>query len=338
MKAYIIKKGSKNLNDIVLVERGEPAMGANEILVRMRAASLNYRDQAIVAGEYFGHRVEVDTVPLSDGAGEVIDTGPGVTRFKTGDRLIGTFFRDWIDGPPHPGKVREALGQSGIDGVLSEHVVFNEQDAVPLPEGLSFEEAACLPCAALTAWNALVTHGAVKPGQTVLTLGTGGVSIAALQFARAAGARVILTSSSDEKLERGRALGADGLINYKKFPEWEKEVLRITGGRGVDHIIEVGGAGTLSRSFQAIGTGGSIALIGFLAGQGDTAPQSIMGRWARLQGIVVGNRAMFEDMIAAITVNHIRPVVDRIFSFDEALDAYRYELAGKHFGKVVIKI
>ncbi|OGT74223.1 MAG: NADPH:quinone oxidoreductase [Gammaproteobacteria bacterium RIFCSPLOWO2_02_FULL_56_15] len=339
MKAWIIRKGSTSLDGLQPIERPDPAPAGREILVRMQAASINYRDQVIATGRYFNQEVAVDTVPLSDGAGEVVAAGPEVRRFRTGDRILGTFFRDWIDGPPPAVGRVTALGQSGVDGVLAEHVVFHEDNAVRIPGYLSFEEAACLPCAALTAWNSLVTQGRIRQGQSVLTLGTGGVSIAALQFAKANGARVIITSSSDAKLEKARGLGADELINYVRTPEWDRAVLEVTGGKGVDHIIEVGGLGTLARSFQAIGVGGKIALIGFLAGQeGEYATRNLMGKWARLQGIMVGNRTMLEEMLGAMEVNAIRPVIDRVFDFNEAPEAYRHEFAGRHFGKVVIAI
>ncbi|MEJ2760087.1 MAG: NAD(P)-dependent alcohol dehydrogenase [Gammaproteobacteria bacterium] len=338
MKAYVIKKGSQSLDDIELTERPDPKPGPGEILVRMCAASINYRDHMVYTGQYFGGQVGEDTVPLSDGAGEVVALGPEVTRFKEGDRIIGAFFRNWIDGPPPRGGV-QALGQSGVDGVLAEYVVFNESDAVPVPTNLSMEEASCLPCAALTAWNSLVTQGGIKPGQTVLALGTGGVSVFALQFARAAGARVIITSSSDDKLKKARALGADEVINYKKTPEWGQAVLDLTHDEGVDHVIEIGGVGSLAQSIKSVGVGGNIAIIGFLAGpEGETAPFGLMGKWARIQGIMVGNRAMLEEMNAAIEVNGIQPVVDEVFDFDQAIEALRYEHAGKHFGKVVIRI
>lgn len=338
MKAYVIKKGSKSLEDIKLEERPRPKPGPGEILVRMGAASINYRDHMIYTGQYFGQQVAEDTVALSDGAGEVVDAGPEVTRFSKGDRIVGAFFQDWIDGPPPPGRAR-ALGQSGVDGVLAEYVLFNQRDAVPAPANLSLEEASCLPCAAVTAWNSLVTQGRIRPGQTVLCLGTGGVSIFALQFAKAAGARVIITSSSDAKLEQAQALGADDVINYTKTPEWGQAVLDVTGGAGVDHVIEIGGVGSLARSIQAVGTGGKVNIIGFLAGpEGETAPFGLMGKWARIQGIMVGNRAMLEEMNSAIEINEIKPVVDRAFSFGEAGEALAYEHAGKHFGKVVIRI
>jgi len=338
MKAYEILKGAKSLDEVKRVERPEPKAGPGQILVRMRAASLNYRDQMVVIGAYFGGSVPVNTIPLSDGAGEVTAIGAGVTRFSVGDRVAGTFFRDWVDGRPAPAP-RVSLGAAGADGVLAEYVVFDERDAVMVPAHLSFEEAATLPCAGVTAWHAVSVVGDIRPGQTVLVLGTGGVSIFALQFARAAGARVIATSSSDEKLARAKALGADVLINYKRTPEWEKTVLEATHGQGVDCVVEVGGPGTLARSMQVAGFHGKVALIGFVAGrEGDTNPAALMRKWASIHGIFVGHRAMFEDMNAALTVNKLKPVIDKVFPFDQALDAYRYLQSAAHFGKIVIRI
>ena len=335
MQVYEIQQGSQSLDGLRRVERPEPKPAAGQILVRMRAASLNYRDQLIVAGEYFGGPLTRNTIPLSDGAGEVVDLGPGVTRFKVGDRVAGTFFQRWVDGRP-PGQL-VALG-SPADGVLAQYAVFDQNDAVTIPNSLSFEEGATLACAAVTAWHALVPVCGLKPGDSVLVLGTGGVSIFALQFARAAGARVIVTSSSDEKIARAVALGADAGVNYGRTPDWEQEVLMLTGGRGVDHIIEVGGPGTLARSMRAVAYGGHLALIGVLAGfQGDTNPHPIMLKGASMHGIFVGHRTHFEQLNAAIDTNRIKPVIDRTFPFEAAADAYRYQKSGS-FGKVVLLI
>jgi NADPH:quinone reductase-like Zn-dependent oxidoreductase len=337
MKAWIVPKGCLKLDELRIEERATPTPGPTQILARMRAASLNYRDQLIVSGGYFGGAAQRDTVPLSDGSGEVVAVGSEVTRFKVGDRIVSTFFQNWVDGPPAP-DARPAIG-APLDGVLAEYVLFDQRDAVAMPANLSFEEGATLSCAGVTAWHALMIICAVKPGDSVLVLGTGGVSIFALQFARLAGARVYMTSSSDEKLERGRALGATGLINYKRTPEWDKEVLKLTEGRGVNYVIEVGGPGTLARSMQSVSYAGKIALIGVLAGfQGDTNPHPVMRKGASLHGIFVGNRAMLERMNAAIEVNGMKPVVDRAYPFEQALDAYRYQQSGAHFGKVVIRI
>jgi NADPH:quinone reductase-like Zn-dependent oxidoreductase len=335
MKAYEIQQGAQSLDGLRQVERPDPSPQAGQILVRMHAASVNFRDQAIVTGRYFSGPVARNTIPLSDGAGEVVGMGPGVTRFKLGDRVSGTFFQGWAGGPP-PGPL-VALG-SPADGVLAEYVVFNQNDAVSIPKSLSFEEGATLACAGVTAWHAISAVCRVKPGDSVLLLGSGGVSMFALQLARASGARVIVTSSSDEKIARARALGADAGVNYKRTPDWDKEVLALTEGRGVDHVIELGGPGTLARSMRAVAYAGHIALIGVLAGfEGDTNPHPLMLKGASLHGIFVGNRAHFEQLNASIDVNRIKPVIDRIFPFEAAPEAYRHQLAGA-FGKVVIRI
>lgn len=331
MRAWTVPAGSKSTDELRAVEQPAPAAGPRDVVVRVRATSLNYRDQAVVAGQYFGGAVSRDTVPMSDGAGEVIAVGAAVSRFKPGDRVAATFFQ--------PGAPPAALG-SPLDGVLREQVALNEDGMVAIPDHLSYEEAACLPCAAVTAWNALFRSGRpTKAGDTVLVLGTGGVSIAALQLARAAGARVIATSSSDEKVERVKALGASDVINYRRTPEWEQEVRRLTSGRGVDCVVEIGGAGTLARSMRSLARGGKIALIGFLAGrEGDTNPTPLMMTGSSLHGIFVGDREMFEEMNRAIIVNRITPVIDRVFPFDEAPAAYKFHASGAFVGKVVITV
>lgn len=335
MKAYEVKQFG--MEHLTLVEREEPRAGANEVVVRLRAASLNYRDLMFVKGTY-NPRAKLPSVPLSDGAGEVVAVGSSVTRWKVGDRVCPIFAQGWIEGPPTVAKGRTALGAGDLDGVLREFGAFHEEGLVRIPEHLSFEEAACLPCAALTAWRALVVSGGLKAGETVLTLGTGGVSIFALQFAKLHGARVIITSSSDEKLERAKQLGVDEMINYTRTPEWDREVLALTGGAGVQHVVEVGGAGTLAKSLKAVSVGGHVCLIGVLAGAGDFDPRSILMKSVRLQGVFVGSRLMFEEMNAAIEVNETRPVVDKTFAFEEAHEALRYMESGSHFGKIVIKL
>jgi NADPH:quinone reductase-like Zn-dependent oxidoreductase len=336
MKVYEVQKGAASLDGLRRAERPDPRPGPREVLIRVRAASLNYRDHMIVTGSYFTP-VNRDTIPLSDGAGEVVAIGSGVTRFQPGDRVAGAFFQVWLDGPPtrrHP-----ALGVP-LDGMLAEYVALHEDGVVALPPSLSFEEGATLPCAGVTAWNALMVAGTpVKPGDTVLCLGTGGVSMLALQFAKAAGARVIVTSSSDDKIQRALGLGASAGINYKSHSDWEKEVEKLTGGRGVNHIIEIGGAGTLDRSFQAIAFGGKVALIGFLAGAAaQTNPVPLMLKGGSLQGIGVGSTAMFEAMNQAIEINRIKPIVHRVFPFEKAADAFRALASGDFVGKLVIGI
>jgi len=336
MKAYEIPPNPKSLDDLRRVERPDPAPGPLEVVVHLRAAALNYRDHAIVTGAYHTNLTR-PTIPCSDGAGEVVAVGPGVTRFKVGDRAVPTFFQVWIDGAPP--KNRGALG-APLDGTLAELIVLHEDGLVPMPPSLSFEEAATLPCAGPTAWNALMNAGKrIKPGDTVLCLGTGGVSTFALQFAHAAGARVIVTSSSDAKIERAKSLGASAGVNYKSKPDWEKEVLALTGGRGVDCVIENGGVNTLQRSFQCLAWEGKVSLIGVLAGnEGHADPHDLMFKRGNLHGIGVGTRATLEQLIQAIEINRIKPVVDKVFPFDQALDAFRLQASGNFFGKIAIRI
>lgn len=334
MKAYEVRQfGIENL---ALVERDEPQAAAREVVVKFHAASLNYRDLMFVKGTYHP-KAKLPAVPFSDGAGEVVATGRDVTRWKIGDRVCPIFTQGWLEGAPTMQKNRTALGGGDWDGVLREYGAFDESGLVKIPESLSFEEAATLPCAAVTAWNALVNSGNLKAGETVLTLGTGGVSIFALQFAKIHGARVIATSSSDEKLERAKALGADLTINYRSAPDWDKEVLSLTNRTGVDHVIEVGGAGTLAKSLNSVRVGGHVALIGVLAGGGDFDPRRILMNSVRLQGIYVGSRRMFEELNSAIEANGVKPVIGKAFAFAEAREALRYMESGSHFGKIVLK-
>jgi NADPH:quinone reductase-like Zn-dependent oxidoreductase len=336
MRTYQLPK-TEGIEDLTRAETEAATPRTGQVLVRMRAASLNYRDLMIVAGQYPRANIEPHRVPLSDGAGEVVELGPGVSRFKQGDRVAGIFHQNWIAGDVSDDRLGSSLG-GDVDGVLTEYRVFDEAGLVGLPEHLSYEEGATLPCAAVTAWNALFEHRPVQPGETVLTLGTGGVSIFALQLAKAAGAWVIATSSSDEKLDRVRSLGASELINYKQTPEWDQQVRALTGKRGVGHVVEVGGAGTLPRSLRAARRGGQVNVIGVLAGGGEIDPMNVLGRSVVMRGIFVGSREMFERMNRAIAVHELRPVVDRVFSFEEAAEAYRYVQSGAHLGKVVIKI
>jgi NADPH:quinone reductase-like Zn-dependent oxidoreductase len=272
---------------------------------------------------------------LSDGAGEVATIGPGVTQFKPGDRVASTFFVNWTGGRMPPDASRNSLGGM-IDGVLAEYALLNESGAIKIPDHLSFEEAATLPCAALTAWNAVVEAGHIKAGESVAILGTGGVSCFALAFSKMHGAYAYLTSSSDEKLARGRALGADALINYRRQPDWDQDIVKQTGGTGVDLVIEVGGAGTLERSMNAVRPGGTICVIGALAGTGAINPRMINRKAIRLQGIHVGSRDMFATMNKAVALHRVKPAIDRVFSFADAKPAYLYQQSGKHFGKIVI--
>ena len=335
MRAYVVPKGCTDINGLRRVERPEPQPGPGQVLIRLRAWSLNYRDHAVATGQYLGGSVSRDTIPLSDGAGEVTAIGPGVTRVKPGDRVAGVFTQTPPEGSPFGAKL--ALG-SPLDGMLADQVVLYEDGVVRIPEGLSFEEAACLPCAAVTAWHALMHAGRpVRPGDTVLVLGTGGVSTFALQFARAAGARVIATSSSDDKLARIKTLGASDGVNYSQTKDWDRQVLELTGGRGVDCVVETGGAGTLSRSFQALAYGGKAVLIGVLTGFGDPInPYTLMGKQGSLHGILVGDRGMFEEMNRAIELNRIKPLVDRVFGFDDVPAAFQHHASGRFMGKIAI--
>ncbi len=310
------------------------APGPGEVLVRLRASSLNYHDYVVVTG---GIRTPDGRIPLSDGAGEVLAAGQGAA-FPTGTNVVSTFFPNWFDGRP----IEEGLAGvpgDGADGYARELVVAPDSAFTRVPAGYSHAEAATLTCAGLTAWRALVVEGGLKAGDTVLVQGTGGVSIFALQFAKAMGASVIATSSSDAKLERLRAMGADHVINYRNEPKWGAAARALSGGRGVDHVVEVGGAGTLPQSISAARVGGHISLIGVLAGvQGPVPTALMMGKQLRVVGITVGTRRHQLDMIAAIEATGIRPVIDRSFPLEQLADAFRFQESGAHFGKIVIDI
>jgi len=336
MKAYEIEEFG--IDNLKLVEHEKPAPAAGEVLVRLRAASLNYRDLMVVSGTY-NPRMKVPAVPFSDGAGEIVSVGEGVTKWKAGDRVMPIFAQRWFDGDSSEEKRRTSLGAgSQWNGVLREFAAFSEESVVAVPEHLSFEEASTLPCAALTAWHALVESGRIKPGDSVVTLGTGGVSIFALQFAKMAGARVISTTGSEEKRERLSELGADETVNYREREGWDTAVLEVAGKKGVDHVVEVGGAGTLPRSLNAVRIGGHVAMIGALTGAAGFNPTTVFMKAVRLQGIFVGSRRMFEEMNKAISVNKLEPVIDRVFEFDQVKDALRHMEGGSHFGKIVVKI
>jgi NADPH:quinone reductase-like Zn-dependent oxidoreductase len=336
MKAYEIQQfGIENL---ALVERDKPKPQASEVLVKFHAASLNYRDLMMVKGLY-NPKLKTPLVPLSDGAGEVVEIGENVTKWKVGDRVSPIFMQGWIDGEINFQKARTALGGDS-DGCLREFGVFDESGLVRIPEHLSYEEAATLPCAAVTAYHALFVSGGLKSEDTVLLQGTGGVSIFALQFSSIYAGRTIITSSSNEKLQRAKDLGASDLINYKETPDWDKAVLDLTEKRGVEHVVEVGGAGTFHKSLKSVKMGGHIHVIGALSGgQGEISPISILMNSLKLQGIFVGSRQMFERLNQLLCLhNHLKPVIDKVFQFGETKEALNYMESGSHFGKIVIKI
>ncbi|HEX4037120.1 MAG TPA: NAD(P)-dependent alcohol dehydrogenase [Acidobacteriaceae bacterium] len=328
---------SFGIDNLELVTLPDPQPQRGEVLVRVHAVSWNYRDLMMTMGRY-NPKMHLPRIPCSDGAGEVVAVGEGVTRVRTGDRVAGIFMQNWIDGEPDAANIRGALG-GDIDGMLAEFAILREDGVVHVPEHLSYEEAATLPCAAVTAWNAVTRAGKVKAGDTVLIQGTGGVSIFALQFAKAMGARVLGTSSSNEKLERAKKSGLDAGVNYRERPEWDQWAVEQTGGRGVDLVVEVGGAGTFTRSLRAVRIGGAVAQIGVLSQshEGVEIPL-LLHRQVHLCGIYVGSRTDFEKMNRAIAQQQIQPVVDQVFSFVEVRTALRHMEAGAHFGKLVTAV
>jgi NADPH:quinone reductase-like Zn-dependent oxidoreductase len=335
MKVWQIQ--SFGIDKLALADLPQPRPGRGEVLVKVHAVSLNYRDLLMVRGHY-NPKMALPRIPCSDGAGEVVEVGEEVTSTSPGQRVAGIFMQHWLDGPPTAEASRGALG-GDVDGMLAEYVVLQQSGVVPIPEHLSYTEAATLPCAGVTAWNALETAAQVKPGDVVLIQGTGGVSIFALQFAKMVGATVIGTSSSDEKLERAKAIGMDAGLNYRQSPDWAKWVLKQTGNRGADLIVEVGGAGTFNQSLQAVRFGGTVAQIGVLSQSEQPLPIApILHRQIRIHGVYVGSRAHFEAMNRAITANRLRPVVDRVFAFGEARDALNALQEAHHFGKIVIQV
>lgn len=337
MRAYQLPKGGAGIDALAKVERPNPKPAYRQVLVKVAACSLNFRDLGIVRGTY-RMPVRDNVIPLSDGAGEVVEVGGGVTRVKVGDKVAGCFFQRWPGGEPPPDVQAGALCGS-IDGMLAEYAVLEEEGVVKIPAHLSLEEGATLPCAAVTVWNAMMEHARLIAGQTVLLQGTGGVSVFGLQLAHAMGIRTVITSSSDAKLARAKTLGASHTVNYKTTPDWEKAAMEFTAGRGVDHVVEVGGAGTLAKSFGAIRIGGRISMIGGLSGAAtELNPGLILARRANVQGISVGSTQMFEAVNRAIAANGIKPVIDKVFGFDEAIAAYKHMASGAHFGKIVIRV
>lgn len=336
MMRAIQLRAPASLDNLTLVDLADPGdPGPGEIRVRLAASSLNFHDYAVVMGMI---PAADGRIPMSDGAGTVEAVGEGVTQFKPGDTVVSIFFPDWIDGAP-PATAFRGVPGDGIDGYAREVVVTPQHWFTRVPQGYSAAEAATLTCAGLTAWRALFVDGATRPGSTVLIQGSGGVSVFALQFAKAAGARVIATSSSDAKLERLKALGADELINYKTVPAWGAKALELTGGAGVDCVVEIGGAGTLDQSMVATRVGGHVALIGVLAGfAGPVQTALLMAKNLRVQGLTVGSRQQQLDMIAGIEANGIRPIISDHFPLDRLADAFRHQAANAHFGKIVVDI
>ena len=335
MKAYEIQQFG--IDSLELVEREEPKPSPTEVVVKFQAVSLNYRDLMVVEGTY-NPRMKLPAVPLSDGAGEVVEIGGSVTKWNVGDRVMPIFAQRWFYGDTTEEKRRTSLGAGPHwDGTLRELASFDQEGLVRIPDYLSYEEAATLPCAGVTAWHALAVSGNLKAGDTVLTLGTGGVSIFALQVARMFGARVISTTGSEDKIDKLSGLGAAAVINYRSNEDWDAVVLDMTDGKGVDHVVEVGGTGTLPRSLNAVRFGGHVALIGALTDAPGFNPMAVFMKAVRLQGIFVGPRTMFEDLVEAIEASEMHPVVDRVFGFSQAREAMHYMRSGSHFGKVVLR-
>ena len=334
MRAWMLPAASDGFDKLSLEERPDPTPGPGEVLIRIMSCSINYRDFAVAAGKYFGGALKAPAVPLSDGAGQVVAVGPGVTRFAEGDRVQGSFFTHWEDGPP---RGSPALGDGMAPGMLAELVVLPEGGVVPMAESLDYAQAACLPCAGVTAWNALYEGPrALVPGNRVLVLGSGGVSMLALQLARAGGCEVIATSSSNEKLERIRALGAAHTVNYKDMPDWGRYVGQEL--RGVDKVVEVGGAGTAEQSMAALRGQGEVALIGVLQPEGGPNPRGLMMTAGTMRGIFVGSAAMAKRLNAAIDVNGIEPLIGARFPFEQAKEAYAHAWGPDSFAKTVIEL
>jgi len=345
MKAYVLSPGKEGIDALMPTERKEPALGPADVRVRVHAVSLNYRDLVIARGTA---RRQTPIVPVSDGAGEIVEVGSAVSRWKKGDRVAASFFPTWMDGDLSDAHHARALGggppnanvvaDQRQNGMLAEEVVLSESSWVQVPEHLSFEEAATLPCAGLTAYNALFEAATLRAGDTVLVQGTGGVSIFALQLAKASGARVVLTSQSAEKRERAKQLGADHVLDYKENPKWGEAARAWTGGRGVDIAVEVGGSGTFDQSAAALRYGGTMSLIGVLTGiKGEVNTHALIHKTLRVSGVYVGSITMFQAFNRALTASAIKPVIDRVYAFDQAKQAYEHLASGKHFGKVVIR-
>ena len=335
MKAYQVSK-EYSISSLELVDKSYPKLLPNEVLVKMKANSLNYRDLMVVTG-YSSWRPPVGRIPVSDGVGIIIEKGSEVTNLNLNDRVAGLFLPKWIDGKLTDEKIGGSLGGAKTDGQLQEYAIFDQNEVIKVPDFLSDEEAATLPCAGLTAWHGVMEKGDIKPGSTVLIQGTGGVSLFSAQFALIAGAEVILLSSSDEKLALAKKMGINHLINYRQIPEWEKNIMDITSGRGVDHIVEVVGGSSINRSMNVIALDGTIAVIGLMGGlSAELDTVKIMSRQIRLQGIEVGSKEMFSHMNEALAAHQIHPVIDSVYSFEDAKSAF-YHLEKGATGKIVIK-
>ncbi|RMF01303.1 MAG: NAD(P)-dependent alcohol dehydrogenase [Bacteroidetes bacterium] len=332
MKAITIQAGDK-LSQLQLSEQAPPSVGPGEVLVRWHATSLNFHDYLVGIGAI---PVAAGRIPMSDGAGEIIALGAGVENWQVGDRVMSLFFPQWLDGAPTAAKVKDISGET-VDGYLVEQSAVSAQSLTRIPAGYTYAEAATLPCAALTAWRALMVEGQLRAGQSVLIEGSGGMSIFGLQLAKAAGAEVFATTSSERKAERLRALGASQVFNYRSDERWGKTIFKETGG--VDHVLDVGGGSTMVQSIEAAAMGGHIVSIGILGNgrKGELTFPKLFFKHLRLSGIAVGSRTMQEDMVRAIELNRIRPIVDRSFAMDEIADAFRYQESGQHFGKIVVE-
>ena len=333
MKAVVVKAPG-GLETLEIVERKDPTPGPDEVVVQWKATSLNYHDYLVATG---GIPVMNGLIPMSDGAGEIIAVGENAGNWKVGDKVMSMFFPNWRDGKATIRKMMFISGET-IDGCIAEKGPVKANSITKMPEGYSFAEAATLPCACLTAWRGLITEGRLKPGEKVLIEGTGGMSVFALQLAKAAGAKVYATTSSDEKAARLKSMGAEAVINYKTDERWGKTINRLTGG-GVDHVLDVGGGSTMKQSIEAVAVGGHIASIGILGGgrKGEITFPKLFFKQLKMTGLAVGSRAMQKEMTEAINVSGMKPIIDRSFGFDQLAEAFRYQASGKHFGKIVLE-
>jgi NADPH:quinone reductase-like Zn-dependent oxidoreductase len=329
-------EGDWGIDNLKISTRPEPRPGTGQVLLRMRASSINYRDPIVPERGYGSQSGELPLIPVSDGVGDVIEVGSGVTRVKVGDRACPAYFQTWISGEPNANRLTQSLG-GPLDGTMAELMCLSQEAVVKVPEYLSNLEASTLPCAALTAWSALVECGRIKPGEQLLIQGSGGVALFALQFAKMLGAHVTVISSSDTKIERLKSMGADATINYSETPEWGKAARALTNGAGFDHILEVGGEKTLPQSLRCIRPGGTLSMIGILSGATmSTSLGLIITRQVRLQGITVGHRDGFEAMVRAMSQHRIRPVIDKVFAFEDLKASFDYIKSGQQFGKICI--